>query len=135
MVTLSRVCLRGGDSHLIELISGKIREAVLSQTTLLGGGGGQQGPLYAIFENFIATKVRETVARVNIDRSAVQEFIVYKDDKEEEQKAKEPAAGSVLTVEKEVGDKGIKKDATLESNTLRNKDDQPANVRINFCQE
>ena len=73
LVTLSRICLKNADSQFTVVVTQKLRQAVISQNI------SNNSMFYGIFENFVRTQVQQTLANINLPRSSIEEFILYKE--------------------------------------------------------
>lgn len=73
MVLLSRACVRNADVKFTQVVTQKLRQAVVSQNMA-------NNPMFfGIFENFIQTQVQQTLSGITSSTDSVSEFIVYKD--------------------------------------------------------
>lgn len=73
MVLLSRACVKNADTKFTQVVTQKLRQAVVSQNMA-------SNPMFfGIFENFIQTQVQHTLTGITSSTDSVSEFIIYKD--------------------------------------------------------
>ena len=78
LVNLVRACVREPDQTLMQLVLRKFRENVLSQNVLAGLG------FFGMFESFIQGQAQTLLGSISTNRASVEEFIVRKEDEQEE---------------------------------------------------
>lgn len=74
IVLLSRFCVKNADSKFTQVVTQKLRQAVVSQNMV------NNQMFFNIFENFIQTQVQQTLTSITTptENSNIREFVIYK---------------------------------------------------------
>ena len=74
LVTLTRACVKNADQQFIQFVTQKLSESVSSRNFLANT------PFYNIFDGYIRTKLQQMIQGINLPRSDIESFIVYKQE-------------------------------------------------------
>lgn len=73
IIKLARLSIRNADVHFTNMVTQKLRQAVVSQNMV-------NNPMFfGIFDNFIHTQVQQTLVGIRGSSSDVKEFVLYKE--------------------------------------------------------
>ena len=101
MVSLARVYVGGSslramssvaDERIVEACVRQLREMIAENGGMRGVGG-----MLVFFEGFVQSKVQQVLLGINLERSVVEPFIVYKEKEKESEKVREKEAEVSVT--------------------------------------